>query len=100
MKKFFKDNWKFLLFVLIGGLIGGYFLGVYGYDSLSVDQLKELQKQNVTKEIIIVIESERIVIGKICYQNVYNSAAIFRIKIVRFNFNGIVAFAARDCDVI
>lgn len=54
MKKFFKDNWKFLLFVLIGGLIGGYFLGVYGYDSLSVDQLKELQKQNVTKEIIIL----------------------------------------------
>ena len=37
MKKFFKDNWKFLLFVLLGGLIGGYFLGVYGYDSLSLD---------------------------------------------------------------
>ena len=54
MKNFFKDNWKFLLFVLLGGLIGGYFLGVYGYDSLSVDQLKELQKQNVTKEIIIL----------------------------------------------
>ena len=26
MKKFFKENWKFLLFVLVGGLIGGYFV--------------------------------------------------------------------------
>ena len=54
MKKFITDNWKFLLFILIGGLIGGYFLGVYSYDSLSLEQLKELQNQNVTKEILII----------------------------------------------
>jgi len=52
MKKFIKDNWKFLLLVLLGGLIGGYCLGLYSYDSLSEELLKQLQDQNVTKEII------------------------------------------------
>lgn len=52
MKKFIKENYKFLLFVFIGGLIGGYFGGLYIYDSLSTDMLKQLQEQNVTKEIL------------------------------------------------
>jgi hypothetical protein len=52
MKKFFKDNWKFLLFVLLGGLIGGYFLGLYSYDSLSPEMLKQLEEQNGTKELL------------------------------------------------
>ena len=52
MKKFFIDNWKFLLFVLFAGLIGGYCIGLYSYDSLSNELLKELQNQNVTKEMV------------------------------------------------
>lgn len=52
MKKFLKDNWKFLLFVLFGGLIGGYCLGLYTYDTLSLELLKQLQDQNVTKEMV------------------------------------------------
>ena len=48
MKKFLKENWKFLLFVLIGGLVGGYCLGLYMYDSLSGDMIKQLQEQNIT----------------------------------------------------
>ncbi len=52
MKKFLKENWKFLLFVLIGGLVGGYCLGLYMYDSLSGDMIKQLQEQNITKEMI------------------------------------------------
>ena len=52
MKNFFYENWKFLLFVLLGGLIGGYCIGIYSYDTLSVDILKQLQEQNVTKEIL------------------------------------------------
>ena len=52
MKKFLKENWKFLLFVLIGGLIGGYCIGLYGYDSLSPELLRELQDQNVSKEMV------------------------------------------------
>lgn len=54
MKKFIKDNWKFLLVVLFGGLIGGYCLGIYSYDSLSADSLKQLQEQNVTKEMLAI----------------------------------------------
>lgn len=52
MKQFFKENWKFLLLVLLGGLIGGYCTGLYGYDSLSLELLKQLQDQNVTKEMV------------------------------------------------
>ena len=51
MKKLIKENWKFLLLVLLSGLIGGYCLGIYGYDSLSEEILKQIQEQNVTKEI-------------------------------------------------
>lgn len=54
MKKFLKDNWKFLLLVLLGGLIGGYCIGLYSYDSLSLELLKQLQDQNVTKEMVVI----------------------------------------------
>ena len=52
MKMFFKENWKFLLLVLLSGLIGGYCTGLYSYDFLSEELLRELQDQNVTKEMI------------------------------------------------
>ena len=52
MKKFIKENWKFLLFVLLGGLLGGYCVGVYSYDSLSLELLKQLQDQNISKEMV------------------------------------------------
>ena len=49
---FIKEHWKFLLFVLLGGLIGGYCIGIYSYDTLSKELLKQLQDQNVTKEML------------------------------------------------
>lgn len=49
---FVKEHWKFLLFVLLGGLIGGYCIGIYSYDTLSKELLKQLQDQNVTKEML------------------------------------------------
>ena len=52
MNKIFKENWKFLLLVLLGGLIGGYCVGFYSYDSLSLEVLQELQNQNVSKEMV------------------------------------------------
>ena len=55
MKKIIKENWKFLLFVLLGGLIGGFFTGCYMYDYLSSDMLKQLQEQNVTKEMLAIV---------------------------------------------
>lgn len=52
MKKFLNEHWKFLLFVLLGGLIGGYCLGFYTYDMLSSDILKQLEEQNITRELV------------------------------------------------
>ena len=52
MKNFIKENWKFLLLVLFAGLIGGYCIGLYSYDSLSKELLSELKDQNVTKEMV------------------------------------------------
>ncbi len=52
MKKLLKENWNFLLLVLFGGLIGGYCIGLYSYDYLSEELLRELQNQNVSKEMV------------------------------------------------
>ena len=52
MKQFLKDNWKFLLLVLFAGVIGGYCTGIYSYNSLSLELLKQIQEQNVTKEML------------------------------------------------
>lgn len=52
MKRLLKDNWKFLLLVLLGGLIGGYCIGLYSYNSLSEELLQQLQNQNVSKEMV------------------------------------------------
>ena len=52
MKKVFKENWQFLLLVLLGGLLGGYCIGLYSYDSLDPKLLEELQSQNVSKEMM------------------------------------------------
>ena len=54
MKKYFEANWKFLLFVLIGGLIGGYCIGIYSYDTLSEETLALMREQNVTREIVAI----------------------------------------------
>lgn len=55
MKKFFKDNWKFLLFVVIAGLIGGYFTGLYAYDSLSAEMLKQIQEQGFNRSMYAIL---------------------------------------------
>ena len=52
MKKFIKEHWKFLLLVLIGGLVGGYCIGIYSYDLLTEELLKQIQEQNVSKEML------------------------------------------------
>lgn len=52
MKSFIKDNWKFLLFVLCSGLIGGYCTGLYIPDMYSEEMLQQLQKQGMTTEML------------------------------------------------
>lgn len=54
MKNILKENWKFLLLVLLGGIIGGYCLGIYSYDTFPLELLKQIQEQNITKEMIVL----------------------------------------------
>ncbi len=55
MKTILKENWKFLLFVLVASLIGGYCTGLYVYDTLSPDMLHQLQEQNVSKNLLAIV---------------------------------------------
>lgn len=54
IKKVLKENWIFLLFVLVASLIGGYCTGLYVYDTLSPDMLNRLQEQNVSKNLLVI----------------------------------------------
>ena len=50
MKEYIKNNWKFLIFVLISGLIGGYCTGLYIPEMYSQEMLQQLQGQGMTTE--------------------------------------------------
>ena len=52
MKVYIKKNWKFLLFVLISGLIGGYCTGLYIPEMYSQEMLQQLQGQGMTTEML------------------------------------------------
>ena len=52
MKDYIKDNWKFLLFVLISGLIGGYCTGLYMPEMFSQEMLQQLQEKGMTAEML------------------------------------------------
>ena len=43
MKEYIKNKWKFLIFVLISGLIGGYCTGLYIPEMYSQEMLQQLQ---------------------------------------------------------
>ena len=52
MKDNIKNNWKFLLFVLSSGLIGGYCIGLYLPEMYSQETLQQLQEQGMTTEML------------------------------------------------
>jgi hypothetical protein len=52
MKKYIKTNWKFLLFVLCSGLIGGYYTGLYIPATFSQEMTRQLQEQGMTTEML------------------------------------------------
>ena len=43
MKEYIKNKWKFLIFVLISGLIEGYCTGLYIPEMYSQEMLQQLQ---------------------------------------------------------
>ena len=52
MKDYVKNSWKFLLFVLCSGLIGGYCTGLYIPEMYSQEMLQQLQEQGMTSEML------------------------------------------------
>ena len=52
MKEYIKNKWKFLIFVLISGLIGGYCTGLYIPEMYSQEMLQQLQGQGMTTEML------------------------------------------------
>ena len=51
MKDSIKKDWKFLLFVLCSGLIGGYCAGLYIPEMYPQEMLQQLQEQGMTSEM-------------------------------------------------
>jgi len=52
MKDHIKNNRKFLIFVLISGLIGGYCTGLYLPEMFSQEMLQQLQEQGMTSGML------------------------------------------------
>ena len=55
MKEIIKNNLKYLLFLIICGLVGGYFTAIYTIQSLSQDIIDEAIAQIGSVEILIAI---------------------------------------------
>ena len=53
--KYIKENWKFLLFIIIVGIIGSIFTVIYQFDSLDPKLMEEAIKQIGSKELLVAI---------------------------------------------
>ena len=57
MKEFIKSYWKIILFFGLIGLFGGYFTGLYLYDTYPVEVIHEINNQGITKELLGVVSA-------------------------------------------
>lgn len=55
MKKLLRDNYKFIIFICVFGLIGGYFSGKYLLESYSKEVLTVVLNQLGSKENLIIV---------------------------------------------
>ena len=55
MKQMIKNNLKYLIFLAIFGLVGGYFTALYSIQSLSQDMLYEILSQIGSIDLLIII---------------------------------------------
>ncbi len=53
--KYIKDNWKFLLFIIVVGIIASYFAVIYTVQSVSDELMETAIKQVGSKEMVIII---------------------------------------------
>ncbi len=57
MKEFIKRYWKIILFFGLVGLFGGYFTGIYLYDTYPAEMIQEMNNQGITKELLGVVSA-------------------------------------------
>ena len=55
MKVLIKNNWKYILFLAICGLVGGYFTGIYTVQSLSSELLNEALAEIGSVEVLYIV---------------------------------------------
>lgn len=55
MKKFFKANWKTLLFFALAGLIGGYFVGLYILDGYPAEIRRQVAEQGLGDMVVAAL---------------------------------------------
>lgn len=55
MKNFFKENYKFILFMCFFGLVGGYFSGKYLLESYTDEVLNDVVRQLGSKNMIVLV---------------------------------------------
>lgn len=60
--KYIKENWKFLLFVILMGIVGGIFTGIYTVNALDPKLVEEALKQVGSKELLVIITTIQSVI--------------------------------------
>ena len=53
--KYIRENWKFLLFVIIVGILGSIFTVIYSFNSIDPELMEEAIKQIGSKELVMVI---------------------------------------------
>lgn len=55
MKAFIKSYWKILLFFTVVGLVGGYFVSLYSFETLPEEMLQEVISQGLTETLLAII---------------------------------------------
>ena len=65
--KYIKENWKFLLFIILMGIIGGIFTGIYSINSLDPKIIEEAINQIGSKDLLIIITTiQSIIYAIVC----------------------------------
>lgn len=60
--KYIKENWKFLLFIIIIGIIASFFTVMYSMNSISEELMEEAIKQAGSKELVFAISMIQLVL--------------------------------------
>ena len=65
--KYIKENWKFLIFVVLASIIGGYFTTMISFQSLSPEMLETVLEKFGSEKIAVIISTVQSVILSVIY---------------------------------